>query len=150
MPIKAPPSRRDGLGRVVNQARASLYGYRWVALSVVAGVASVAIWFSDWPLMTGALFLGIVMLLMWLAAALAWAGTVQWRGSVAGTIVSVVATVALFIGLLFCVGVVIAPYRDPAVPSSLPSIPGPWPVPIGLAVLFAGLFLWGGRRSTSR
>ena len=146
----APRRAWERSDTALGRARDSLRGYRWVALFMTVAFGGTAIWFADWPSLTGTLLLGNVMLLTWFAAALSWAGTGRWRRSLAGMIGSVVATAALFLGLLMGVGVLITPYRDRAVPSAPPSIPAPWPVQLGLAVLFIGLFLWGGRRSASR
>ncbi len=149
MPINSP-QRSGAICRRVDEARASLSGYRWVALLLVVVLGGVAVWFSDGSVLTGVLLIGIIMLVTWFAAALVWAGTVRWRTSIAGLTASIVATVVLFVGLLAGVSELLAPYRDPASVSSLPSIPAPWPLPASLAVLFIGLFLWGGRRSASR
>ena len=149
---RANASRRawERSDTALGQARDSLRGYRWIALLFTVPFGGTAIWFADWPLLTGTLVLGIVVMLVWFAAALTWAATGRWRDTLAGMIGSVVATVALFIGLLLGVGLLLAPYRDRAVPSSPPNLPAPWPVQIGLGVLFIGLFLWGGRRPASR
>lgn len=149
---RANASRRawERSDTALGQARESLRRDRWVALLITAFFGGEAILFADWPLLTGALVLGIVLMLAWFAAALAWAGTTRWRRSLTGMIGSLIATVAVFIGLVFGVGLLLAPYRDKASSSSPPSIPAPWPVQIGLGVLFIALFLWGGRRRASR
>ena len=135
----------------LGRARESLRWYRWIPLLLtVLPWGAYAIWFADWPVMAGALFLGTAVLLAFFTAALAWHGTVQWRKYLVGMIASVVASAAVCLGLIVGASFLLESYRDPTVPSSPPSIPAPWPVSISLAVIFIGLFLWGGRGSTSR
>jgi hypothetical protein len=46
-------------------------------LLFTAAFGGPAIWFADWPFLTGTLVLGIALMLAWFAAAFAWAGTTR-------------------------------------------------------------------------
>ncbi len=134
----------------LGRARETMRRDRWIPLLlIVLPWGTYAIWFADWPILAGALFLGTAVLLAFGAAALTWHGTVRWRKNLLGMIGSVVATAVVCLGPLVGASFLLEFYRDPTVRSSPPRIPAPWPVSIGLAVVFAGLFLSSGRRSRS-